>query len=163
MRTPRSISAIAGEGFLRLEHLTRRRVIRIAIRPSPRAAAESTEMSVDDFVDQLGLAQQRAPACPRFLIFAGADGRQSGGAGDFVAAFPSEEEARNAFRHICQHAAADWAQLVCLGDNGRLRTLCWKGTRAGRPPRVPYVPTALHTSRAIGPPTSRTRPAPTRP
>ncbi len=70
---------------------------------------------------------------PCYLLFAGADAVPMGGMADVVGIFPSEEEARAAFRRVRLETAtspSSWAQLaVVQGENG-IKPLCWFGIGA---------------------------------
>lgn len=60
-----------------------------------------------------------------------------------VAAFGCESEARTAFRELRLQAKddQDWADLVAVGNAGKLRRVCWFGSAtAGAAPAVRTVP-----------------------
>lgn len=70
---------------------------------------------------------------PCYLLFAGTQAVPMGGMADLVGIFPSEEEARAAFRRVRLETAtppSSWAQLaVVQGENG-IKPLCWFGVGA---------------------------------
>lgn len=79
----------------------------------------------------------------RYVLVGGVHG--GGRSGRVVAAFGCESEARTAFLELRLQAKhdQDWADLVAVGDEGKLRRLCWFGSAvAGAAPAARTVPAA---------------------
>ena len=75
------------------------------------------------------LATSHVPAFHHLLLAGIAVHPSGGGMRTRVASFEGEDEARAAFRRVRLEATgpADWAQLLALDAQGRLRPLCWFG------------------------------------
>lgn len=70
---------------------------------------------------------------PCYLLFAGAQAVPMGGMADLVGVFPSEIEARAAFRRVRLKAAtspSSWAQLAVVQGEIGIEPLCWFGIGA---------------------------------
>lgn len=85
-----------------------------------------------------------------YLLFAGSQRTPQGGLADLVAAFTSEETARQAFRHmrLDQSSATSWAQLAVVDGHQGIRALSWFGigaTPARTPVTFPGPKKLLHT------------------
>ena len=68
-----------------------------------------------------------------YLLFAGAEAVPMGGMADLVGIFPSEEEARAAFRRVrleTATSASSWAQLAVVQGEDGIKPLCWFGIGA---------------------------------
>ena len=126
-----AVEAVSPSGFVRVEHVRAHGAVRLIVGgATPRVTI--LELPVGDFLGRLGLMNWPAAEPVAYLIFAGNEGRTIGGAGDYVASFPTEDVAREAFRGVCQAHSPDWAQLVRVDRGGRLTVICWRGGTGGQ-------------------------------
>lgn len=70
------------------------------------------------------------PAVPAQYVLVAAVGGVGARSAPSLAVFGREDEAREAFQglRLRKHPPVQWAQLVSLDRDGRLRTVCWFGS-----------------------------------
>ena len=112
-----------------IEYIRGRRVLRVGAS----GQAGTDEVPLASLLHQLGIDVAELAPERQYLLFAGPHAAAAGGAGDMVATFGSEIEARARFRQLridgpTRHG---WAELAALDRAGRLHLLCWFGERGG--------------------------------
>lgn len=118
----------AGAG---IEYLKRRRVVRLFAWSEEAGDIEPIEVPIGSLCEQLGidLGDLRPPS--QYLLFGGSGRRSPGSRLDLVRGYACEMEARAAFRQIRvdDPSPGVWAELVALDAAGKVKPVCWYGSR----------------------------------
>ena len=134
MGKPMAITSGDGPVGVRVEYVKRRRVLRLVGWHEDGETVART-LSVPEFCEELGIEAEELAAPRRYLVFAGSHRAPVGGAGDLVAAFDSEQEARKAFSalRLSRPGHDEWAEMVALDGRGQVHQLLWFGAGRGHP------------------------------
>ena len=129
--TSRSRAIEAGDGTagVRLEYVRSRRVLRLGGWHSGGSQIGPVELPVARLLPRLGIAPDELGAPAVYLLLAGVRESRGRRVRRVTTAFPSELEARQAFRRLRtgEPLAAEWAELFALDISCQLRPLGWFG------------------------------------
>lgn len=141
MTRPRSIETGDPTAGASIEYVRTRGVFRLGGWHAGGRRIAATEVALPTFLHELGISPADCSASSAYLLLAAVQDHPSRGQRFVTEAFPSELEARQAFRALrAQHALpTDWAQVVALDPACRLTPVCWFG-EVGRPESAPARP-----------------------
>ena len=129
MGRPRRIRTGDGAAGAHIEYVRGRRVLRLGGWHSGDREIEPVEVPAPAFLTELGIEPDELGASPTYLLEAHVSERPGGALRHVLAAFPTELEARQAFRELRSDRAGsdEWGQIVTLDARSRLARVCWFG------------------------------------
>jgi len=129
MPSPRAIRTGNATAGILVEYVRTRRVLRLGGWHGGGRAIEAVEVPASTLLTELGIEPDELGASPVYLVEAHVAERPGGALRHVLAAFPTELEARQAFRRLRIDGGApdEWGQIVTLDARCRVARLCWFG------------------------------------
>jgi len=154
MGRPRRTSTTTAGSGLAVEYVRSRRLLRL-LGSCRGEQLPPVEIPIDRLCQELGIDPRQLGAPELYLLFAGVRDGAGGGLRDLVGTFTTEDDGRLAFSRLrVQHPAVrGWAELAAIDGFGRIRQICWYGSRDDRP--VVTDPGAGHEVVPLGTPRRR--------